>query len=168
MNSINKKQRGFTLIELISVVAIILILALIALPSLSGYREKADRSKAVASAKILLNAAETFNAQDGGDSYYRKNEQTNEVEKTNSTGVIGDNYAVQHILLPAHNYIDSYMGENEQKKLRNLVEKYGSNFEQQIYENEITIKDLKDFVENEGKKVDNCKVYFEKGKIVKK
>ncbi|MGG7164433.1 type II secretion system protein [Clostridium ihumii] len=60
---VKKAKKGFTLIELISVVAIILILALIALPSLSGYKEKARTSQTVASAKIVLNAIETYNAE---------------------------------------------------------------------------------------------------------
>ena len=58
----NKNKKGFTLIELIAVIAILAILGAILVPRISGYSESAKKSKAIADAKILVNAVAAYNA----------------------------------------------------------------------------------------------------------
>ena len=56
-----RKQRGFSLIELLIVVAIILIIAAIAIPNLLRARMAANESSAVASIRTINTAMVTYN-----------------------------------------------------------------------------------------------------------
>lgn len=57
---LNKKNRGFTLIELIVVIGILAILAALAIPAVSGYLENSKARTNVSNAKIIYNAAQAY------------------------------------------------------------------------------------------------------------
>ena len=62
-----KKNRGFSLFELLIVVGIILIIAAIAIPSLLRYRKAANESRAVANLRIISTAQVTYQSWASGN-----------------------------------------------------------------------------------------------------
>ena len=62
-----KKNRGFSLLELLIVVAIILIIATIAIPSLLRSRQAAQESSAVAQIRTVNTAEVTYLSSNGGN-----------------------------------------------------------------------------------------------------
>jgi prepilin-type N-terminal cleavage/methylation domain-containing protein len=62
-----KKNKGFSLLELLIVVAIILIIATIAIPSLLRSRQAANESAAVANLRTLNTAQITYLSSSGGN-----------------------------------------------------------------------------------------------------
>lgn len=54
-----KNKKGFTLVELIVVLVILAILAALLIPALTGYIDKANKEKVVATTRMVVMAAQT-------------------------------------------------------------------------------------------------------------
>ncbi|MFU0783419.1 MAG: Prepilin-type cleavage/methylation domain-containing protein [Thermoanaerobacterium thermosaccharolyticum] len=66
VKALNKDEKGFTLIELIVVIAILGILAAIAVPRVTGSLNKAKENADIANLKIIQDAVERYNVENGG------------------------------------------------------------------------------------------------------
>lgn len=61
---LKKKDRGFTLIEIIVVIAILAVLAALAIPAIAGYIQNSKAQTNLANAKMIYNAASAYLASD--------------------------------------------------------------------------------------------------------
>lgn len=58
---LNKKKKGFTLIELMAVIAIVAILAAVLVPTVSGYITRAKKTAIITQARSVVNAVSVHN-----------------------------------------------------------------------------------------------------------
>lgn len=58
---LNKKKKGFTLIELMAVIAIVAILAAVLVPTVSGYITRSKKTAVITQARTVMNAVESYN-----------------------------------------------------------------------------------------------------------
>ena len=65
INNHIKKQKGFTLLEVMIVIVILGVLASLTVPSLMGNKDRADRQKAVSDIVALENALEMYHLDNG-------------------------------------------------------------------------------------------------------
>ncbi len=94
MNLMNKKEKGFTLIELMIVVAIIGILAAIAIPQFSAFKQKAQNAKAISDLGSITTAEEVkYNEDNTYDAVTaaKATANTTITGATSSTTLIGAN-----------------------------------------------------------------------------
>lgn len=59
---LNKKKKGFTLIELMAVIAIVAILAAVLVPTVSGYIERSKKTALITQVRNVVNAIEIYNS----------------------------------------------------------------------------------------------------------
>ncbi len=87
----SRRQKGFTLIELMIVVAIIGILAAIAIPQFNSYRRKAQDSAAKSALKNLATAQENYYATENTYTATRGNLTGWTVESNVTVAISGAN-----------------------------------------------------------------------------
>ncbi|WP_435235974.1 type II secretion system major pseudopilin GspG [Psychromonas sp. PT13] len=65
VSNINKKEKGFTLLEIMVVIVILGVLASMIVPNLLGNKDKADRQKVVSDVVALENALDMYKLDNG-------------------------------------------------------------------------------------------------------
>ena len=90
---LNKKKKGFTLIELMAVIAIVAILAAVLVPTVSGYITRSKKTAVVTQVRTIVNAVESYNitASEPIGNTYQWNLTDKKIKTTLSgTGLLDD------------------------------------------------------------------------------
>ena len=91
---IDKKNKGFTLVELIVVLVILAILAAILVPALLGYIDRAKRKQYVLNAKALFTAAQANMSELYGTGEPASKLETNKAQVISMADVEADEFVV--------------------------------------------------------------------------
>lgn len=94
MKKTNKKNEGFTLVELIVVIVILAILAAILVPALLGYIDKAKQQQIVLNGKSVLTAAQAEASSAYAKSAAPSSISTSEILKVADVANVCDSFVI--------------------------------------------------------------------------
>ncbi|MBM6860586.1 type II secretion system protein [Clostridium saudiense] len=87
---LNKKKKGFTLIELMAVIAIVAILAAVLVPTVSGYITRAKKTALITQVRSAVNAIEVYNSTATSEKIEKTYSLKDLLPRNTNTGATGE------------------------------------------------------------------------------